>query len=365
MPVTMPTCNPSAFELACCLIVRSETFYRKTFFACQVVATVLVILRPLFVTNAASYGAAGKVCYDRNFAWRSDVRSDVDSRWHDPEWDMDDVADWHLFPSHLFNSISTGMSLFGFWVWLFYSPYNSDVARALDRTCAKKTLHFFHNFTHALYYSCISSFSFSGQLLCPSVVGERPRCCDSVRAELCTIRDSKCSSFSYKPPCIDGPFRHRDEPSVPSIPRQKGARHDKPVRHFRTHTPCLIFRIYPLKTHPESPNTLTSLSSIDFLYSIDDVNDPSVKYLELLEGSLVWEARSLWFVAVGAPAFIVYRLVGLVILGLGVLVVVMMVLPLVYSHPSLVTVSITGSTVKFQSTPPLPPPCKFHEILHG
>jgi hypothetical protein len=89
------------------------------------------------------------------------------------------------------------------------------------------------------------------------------------------------------------------------------------------------------------------------LYSIDDVNDPSVKCLELLEGPLVWEARSLWFVAVGAPAFIVYRLVGLVILGLGVLVVVMMALPLVYSHPSLVTVSITGSTVKFQSTPPL------------
>ena len=60
--------------------------------------------------------------------------------------------------------------------------------------------------------------------------------------------------------------------------------------------------------------------------SIDDANDPSVKYLEMLEGSLVWEARSLFFVAVGMPAIIIYRPVGLVIAGLGVLVVVVMVL---------------------------------------
>jgi hypothetical protein len=63
---------------------------------------------------------------------------DVDSKYYDPEWDMDDAADWHLFPVHLFNSIATVMSLFGFWVWLFFSPHNSDVARALDRTCTKK-----------------------------------------------------------------------------------------------------------------------------------------------------------------------------------------------------------------------------------
>ena len=72
--------------------------------------------------------------------------------------------------------------------------------------------------------------------------------------------------------------------------------------------------------------------------SIDDANDPSVKHLEMLEGSLVWEARSLFFVAVGMPAFFIYRPVGLAIGGLAVLVVVVMVLPLVYSHPSLVTV---------------------------
>ena len=51
----------------------------------------------------------------------------------------------------------------------------------------------------------------------------------------------------------------------------------------------------------------------------------------MLEGSLVWEARSLFFVAVGVPAFLIYRPVGLAIAGLVVLVVVVMVLLLVSS----------------------------------
>jgi hypothetical protein len=122
----MPTCNLSAFELACCLVVRGDTFYPKTFFTCQVVATLLVILLPLFVTNTAPYGAAGKVCYDRTFTRWNVTYLDVDSQHYDPEWDMDDSADWHLFPVHLFNSIATVMSLFGFWVWLFFSPHNSE-----------------------------------------------------------------------------------------------------------------------------------------------------------------------------------------------------------------------------------------------
>ena len=49
----------------------------------------------------------------------------------------------------------------------------------------------------------------------------------------------------------------------------------------------------------------------------------------MLEGSLVWEARSLLFVAVGAPATIIYEPAGLAIAGLGILVVVVMVLPCV------------------------------------
>jgi hypothetical protein len=136
----MPTCNPSAFELACCLVVRSEIFYAKTFFTCQSVATLLVILLPLFMTNTASHGAASKECYDRNFARLNVTMFDVDSQDYDPEFDMDDAANWRLFPAHLFNSMSTVMSLFGFWVWLFFSPHNSDVARALDRTCTKQII---------------------------------------------------------------------------------------------------------------------------------------------------------------------------------------------------------------------------------
>ena len=88
----------------------------------------------------------------------------------------------------------------------------------------------------------------------------------------------------------------------------------------------------PPETHPES-RVFSPVSAFDCFSncSIDDANDPSVKYLEMLEGSLVWEARSLFFVAVGAPARIIYPPVGQVIAGLAVLVVVVMVLLLVYS----------------------------------
>jgi hypothetical protein len=63
---------------------------------------------------------------------------DVDSRQNDPNWNEEDNFDdtdlWRMFPSHSFNSISTVVSLFGFGVWLFFSPHNSDVAKDLDRT---------------------------------------------------------------------------------------------------------------------------------------------------------------------------------------------------------------------------------------
>ena len=141
MPVTIPTCSlacsASAFELAAYLTVRSKTFYKKTFFTCQSVATICIILIPLFVTNTTSYGAARKVCHDWTFMRWNVTKFDVDSPLYDPEWDMEDNATFVLFPSHLFNCISTLVSLFGFWVWLFSSPHVSDVARDLDRTCTK------------------------------------------------------------------------------------------------------------------------------------------------------------------------------------------------------------------------------------
>ena len=69
------------------------------------------------------------------------TRFDVESQLYDPEWDMEETARLVLLPSHFFNSISVVVSLFGFWVWLFFSPHTSDVARDLDRTCTKTVLY--------------------------------------------------------------------------------------------------------------------------------------------------------------------------------------------------------------------------------
>ena len=87
-----------------------------------------------FLHRAVSLSTA---CYDWTFARLNVTKSDVNSQEYDPEWNMEDAADWLLFPAHLFNSISTVVSLIGLFVWLFSSPHNSDGARDLDRTCTK------------------------------------------------------------------------------------------------------------------------------------------------------------------------------------------------------------------------------------
>jgi hypothetical protein len=131
----MPTCGAiPAFEIACHVAVRSETFHAKTFYACLAATNLCVVLIPLFVTSTASYGAARKVCYGRTFSRLSAINLDEDSPDYDPDWDMDDRSSNHLFPQHLFKSLSTEVSLFGFGVWLFFSPHQSDVAKDLDRT---------------------------------------------------------------------------------------------------------------------------------------------------------------------------------------------------------------------------------------
>ena len=104
MPVTMPTCSASAFELAVYLAVRADTFYKKTFFMCQCLATFCVVLLPLFVTNTPSYGAARKVCHGWVFRRENETRSDVGHQNYSSEWDMEDLATWDLLPAHLFNS---------------------------------------------------------------------------------------------------------------------------------------------------------------------------------------------------------------------------------------------------------------------
>jgi hypothetical protein len=60
-------------------------------------------------------------------------------------------------------------------------------------------------------------------------------------------------------------------------------------------------------------------------HSLDDANDPSVKWLKKIEGALVWEVRSLYLVAVGAPVFFIFPLGGQVIAGLGAVMILTMV----------------------------------------
>ena len=74
----------------------------------------------------------------------------------------------------------------------------------------------------------------------------------------------------------------------------------------------------------------------------------------MLEGPLVREARSLLFVAVGAPALVIHWLVEISIVGLAVVMVVVMVLLLVCSLFALLSQlfeSHAPSTVKSKSTP--------------
>jgi hypothetical protein len=141
--MTLPAqCSILALELACYLALRSETFYVQTFttFLCGV--TLCVVMSPLFLTGTTSYGAATEMCYDYTYARVNATQSilaNIDSPEYNPEWSMDDIATRHLFPQHLFNSISTVISLFGFCTWLIARHHihvnNSEQAQNLDRTC--------------------------------------------------------------------------------------------------------------------------------------------------------------------------------------------------------------------------------------
>jgi hypothetical protein len=108
------------------------------FYASLAGITLFFTLLPLVVTGAASFGAAREECYVKAVVRLKKAFLDVDSPKHDPNWTEEDNFDDHtgnrLFPIHPFNSISTVVSLFGFGVWLFFSPHNSDAAKDLDRT---------------------------------------------------------------------------------------------------------------------------------------------------------------------------------------------------------------------------------------
>ena len=133
---TLPACLVSA-ELACYATLRDPHFHAKIFFASLVAATLCVFLLPLVVTGTSSYGAASEVCRDRFSLVRIAMYEDANSPYYDQEWDVDTTyyATEHLLPVHLFHSISTAVSLFGFWVWLFFSPHKMEMSQNLDRTC--------------------------------------------------------------------------------------------------------------------------------------------------------------------------------------------------------------------------------------
>jgi hypothetical protein len=127
----MPGAAAAAAERACFLTTRNEAFHPQSFFAGLAAITLCVFLLPLLATGTWSFGAASEVCFDRTFARNNVTNWVVDSQHYYPEWDMDDAADWHLFPFHTFNSTSLAVSLFGLWVWFFFSPHLA--ALDLDR----------------------------------------------------------------------------------------------------------------------------------------------------------------------------------------------------------------------------------------
>ena len=136
MAMRMPTCStPAAIELGWFLAVRKETFRVETLYACLAAITVCVALLPLTLTGTASFGAAREECYVKTVVRLKGLYLNIDSPKYDPNWREEDKATNHLFPTHSFNSMSTVVSLFGFGVWLFFSPHNSDAAQDLDRTC--------------------------------------------------------------------------------------------------------------------------------------------------------------------------------------------------------------------------------------
>jgi hypothetical protein len=123
-----------ALELACHLAVRKRTFHARAFFAILAAITACSVVLPLFVTDTASHGAAKRVCHDRSLEKWNVMQLDVNHPWHRPDQDVDENANNHIFPQHIFHSVSTLVSLLGFGVWLFFSPHRSDVTKDLDRT---------------------------------------------------------------------------------------------------------------------------------------------------------------------------------------------------------------------------------------
>jgi hypothetical protein len=114
--------------------MRSERAFPKALVAALVVVFVLEIGFPLFLTGETSFGRADDVCRERHIAKL--MKREGEGEYTDIGSDLHYAyAGGHLLPTHVFNSISTVVSLLGFTTWLFHSPHTSNVAVDLDRTC--------------------------------------------------------------------------------------------------------------------------------------------------------------------------------------------------------------------------------------
>ena len=114
--------------------MRSEGAFPKSLVGALVGVIVLGMCFPLFLTGETSFGRADDVCRER-------VIEKLTERYDEGEYTEKKVEQYtasafgYLLPGHVFNSISTVVSLLGFTTWLFQS-HTSNVAVDLDKTCS-------------------------------------------------------------------------------------------------------------------------------------------------------------------------------------------------------------------------------------
>jgi hypothetical protein len=104
---------------------------------------ILAICLPLLATLSTSFGEAKEVCYERNLAKITESfennRSPQSEYLGGEGWHFDDINNRHLFPLHLFNSLSSAVSLVSFLTWLFCSPHTTPATKELDRACESES----------------------------------------------------------------------------------------------------------------------------------------------------------------------------------------------------------------------------------
>ena len=114
--------------------MRGERAFPKTLVAALVAVAVLEICLPLFITGKTSFEGADDACREQEIAkYAKRYREGGFTEKEGEQYTANALG--HLLPGHVFNSISTVVSLLGFTTWLFHSPHTSNVAVDLDKTC--------------------------------------------------------------------------------------------------------------------------------------------------------------------------------------------------------------------------------------